>query len=558
MTSRLLQKAPGQGIPSLGFGLSCAGFYAPESGAHSSAMAWMGRCGAVKIPSRTPGALEITGVHYGGFFEKAFGDDGLIVELYMEGALVGSIALSGQGVFQRSIALAPPEGTGSVALGLKALRTFVPARLGENGDERELSFQVASIRWNDEIVFGFGKSEGHLTAVKRRTADIPGVNLVGYVRGEFGIGQSVRNAALALEAASIPFCMIDFNEGSTSRAADGTWAHKLADSPTYPISVFHITADQIPLARAKLGEEFFRDRYNIGYWHWELPVFPDEWLGAFSLLDEVWAPSSFVAEALAAKSPIPIVKIPHALKVEATQGACRSLFGLPNGRFFFLLVFDMHSSLDRKNPGATIRAFQRAFPGSENVGLVIKTQNTWAHPESLRELEEAVRSDSRVMLIDKTLSRQEVFDLESVCDCFVSLHRSEGFGLGLAEAMLLKKPVIGTNWSANTDFMTQGNSCPIDYELVPVAKNAGPYRRGQIWAEADVGQAARYMRRIVSNRPWREIIARKGLETAVRLFSPVAVGRLVAERLRIIQEIQDCANHNDTASGQALKPEEPG
>ena len=133
------------------------------------------------------------------------------------------------------------------------------------------------------------------------------------------------------------------------------------------------------------------------------------------------------------------------------------------------------------------------------------------------------------------MSRQEIYDLESVCDSYISLHRSEGFGLGLAESMYLGKPVIGTNWSGNVDFMDATNSCPVDYQLVRVAQDHGPYKRGQIWAEPDVDHAAWYMQKLVEDPTFRKRIALAGQATILRDFSPVAVGRQYAERLESIR-----------------------
>jgi glycosyltransferase involved in cell wall biosynthesis len=127
-----------------------------------------------------------------------------------------------------------------------------------------------------------------------------------------------------------------------------------------------------------------------------------------------------------------------------------------------------------------------------------------------------------------------MYDLESVCDAFLSLHRSEGFGLGLAESMFLGKPAVGTNWSGNTDFMDARNSCPVDCTLVTLAEDCGPYKAGQRWADPDVDHAAWYLRKLVDDPAWRRRIAEAGRKTITEEFSPQAVGRSYGKRLDVI------------------------
>lgn len=523
-------------LPKLGFGLRYAGFYDGEPALTYPRAVWMGPSAAVRLPSGGEGELRLEGFFDQEILQRASGSRTQTLRLWAEGRECGALAITRPGRFEAAARVTLGEGLAGTTLGLVAQHTVVPARLGLNADPRELSLRVSRLLWKGEAVLDFSKAEAPYVAAEAGGEPL-GVNLVGYVQGEFGIGQSVRNAALALEAAGIPFVMVDVGAGEGGRALDTTWAHRIEARPTHPVTVLHVNADQLPFVRERLGEEFFEGRYTVGYWHWELPEFPDRWLGAFSLVDEVWAPSRFVADALSAKSPVPVVRIPHALSVPRPAGAGREAFGLPQGRFLFLLAYDMHSYQERKNPAAAVRAFLRAFPDGRAAGLVIKTQNGADHPESLRELQEMCAGHPGIVLLDRTLSRQEVFDLEACCDAFLSLHRSEGFGLGLLECMLLGKPVVATGWSANTDFMDARNSCPVDCQLVPLARDVGPYGKGQRWAEPDEAQAARLMTRLVEDAPWRESLALAGQRAAREFSDPVAVGTRVLGRLRIIQEI---------------------
>ncbi len=365
-------------------------------------------------------------------------------------------------------------------------------------------------------------------------AAVDGVNIIGYVRSEHGLGESSRRCAAAMIPSGIPFLLYDFNVGNASRVSDTTYEQHIEATNRYRINLIHINADQMPVLYRTVGSEFFRDRYNIGFWHWELPEFPDEWLGSFAMLNEVWAPTEFVVRAISEKSPVPVVRMPHAIDFRITGELSRAALGLPDNEFLFLTMYDLSSFQARKNPQAVIRAFHEAFPDRCGVKLVVKTQNSHHHPNELRELQEFIAAYPGIIHIDRTMTRQEVYELENLCDCFVSLHRSEGFGLGLAESMFLGKPVIGTDWSANTDFMNHRNSCPVDYELVKLEQSYGPYAAGQVWAHPDEHQAAWYMKRLVEDGAWRREIGRLGEGTIKTEYSPKAVGEMYRKRFKYI------------------------
>jgi glycosyltransferase involved in cell wall biosynthesis len=359
-----------------------------------------------------------------------------------------------------------------------------------------------------------------------------GVNLIGLARKEIGIGESCRLAAGALEAAGIPFGILNLPGVSAAREMDTTWAHKEMKSAVYRTNIIHLNPDTLRYAYQYFGRGVFRGRFNIGYWHWELPDLPDDFLQGFKLVQEVWAPSAFVCESIARKSPVPVVRIPHGIAPRPLPGIGRDHFGLPHDRFLFLTMYDTNSYRQRKNPQATIAAFQAAFEkNAPEVGLVLKVNNLQSSPSDLGILKQLTAGHDNIYIIDRTLSRREVDSLLDCTDCFVSLHRSEGFGLGLAEAMYLGKPVIGTNWSGNTDFMSESNSCPVRFTIVRVGRNYGPYKAHQHWAEPDIAHAADYMRRLVADSEWRQSIAANGQHTILTEFSPQAVGEMIRRRL---------------------------
>src|SRR5690606_11426500 len=144
---------------------------------------------------------------------------------------------------------------------------------------------------------------------------IGGFNLIGYARAEMGIGESCRIAARSMSAAGIPFGIINYTGTNRARMTDYTWKHKEMKEPIHPINIFHINAEQMMEVYGKYSSNLFDNRYNIGYWHWELPNFPDEWQSSYKIVDEIWVPSSFVANSVSMNSPVPVVRIPHGIEV---------------------------------------------------------------------------------------------------------------------------------------------------------------------------------------------------------------------------------------------------
>ena len=520
----------------LGFGLDHAGFFPMDAYDQAQHSAWMGVKALVRLVESEGGTLQIVGEHRADLCSLAHGSPKLTLRVSLDGEPVADRVIEKEGPFELELELDRPLSHGMV-LGLESSRAFVPAEIGWGDDARELSLRIARIALAGQPILDFAR--GSDCYVPRREAGVVprGFNIVGYVRSELGVGESARLCAAAAEAAHIPFAMVDFTAGCSSRADDDRWAHRISSDNPHPINLIHVNADQIPVVHAQLGQSFFDNHYNIGFWHWELPELPDEWLGSFALLNEVWVPSRFVAEAVSAKSPVPVVRMPHAVAFDPPRGASRGQFGLPGDDFLFLTMYDIHSVQERKNPEAVIEAFQRAFPEGRGAGLVVKVMNRTSEPKPFERLQERLRGVSGVHVIAKTLAREDVYALESVCDCFVSLHRSEGFGLGLAESMYLGKPVIGTDWSANTDFMSEENSCPVRYELVHIERDAGPYRAGQIWANPDVEHAAWHMRRLVEDDELRERIAAAGQQTIRSEYSPAAVGQRYRKRLEVLARL---------------------
>ena len=520
-----VKPAPGVGAAAPWRVATCTGFHV-EPGKDAW---WMGREARLVVERCDGSELRLQGRHFGEMHQLAHGRTELTISVAFDDEPPRLIKVQ-PGVFDVSVDMGKLPEHWPATLKLVPDASCVPAELGLSDDARRLSVQISHIAIGDRTVFS-AERQGQRAA----PLGVPGVNVIGYARSEHGVGQSLRQFVGALDAAGIASAVVDFNHNNLSRVGDRSLESRLVAEPQYGINVFHINADQMPEAQMQLPGHWFA-RYNIGYWHWELPEMLDEHLAGFHALDEVWVPSGFVQESVAKRSPIPVVRLPHAIHFSVSAAARRAQFSLPEDKFLFLMMYDFSSYQARKNPQAALAAFDLAFRDKRQaVALVIKTQNAEHHPQDLAALRERLAGRDDVVWINETLSRQQVYDLESLCDALVSLHRSEGFALGPAEAMFLGKPVIATNWSGNCEFMRPQNSLPVDYRLIVIEQDVGVYRAGQLWAEPDVEHAARLMERVVVDADFRARISREAARTMREEFSPALIGQRIRARLEYIQ-----------------------
>jgi glycosyltransferase involved in cell wall biosynthesis len=270
-----------------------------------------------------------------------------------------------------------------------------------------------------------------------------------------------------------------------------------------------VNADESHEFARRKGARYFQGHYNIGYWFWELSRFPSKWHSAFDYYQEIWVASAFCQESIAQVSPVPVVKMTFpVLMDQAPVRPNRSVFGLPEDAFLFGFIFDYLSLAERKNPMGLVRAFKHAFEDREDVLLVIKTINAGQAPEKDALLKE-LSADCNVRFIDGHISRQELTGLVASFDSFVSLHRSEGFGIGMAQAMCLGKPVIATGYSGNMDFMNHNNSYLVRYRLLELEQDYGPYEKGNVWADPDLEHAAEQMRLVFDDRTGAQAVGRR-------------------------------------------------
>lgn len=381
----------------------------------------------------------------------------------------------------------------------------------------------ASLFTRFKSLFGAGRR------VSNAPHGVPGATLIGYAEGILGMGEHVRMSAEALSATAVPFGVFDVDSNGRGALASQFPSTR---QPRYRANIFHVNADQMLATYCKLGPGFFQHRYNIGFWAWELSRWPKPWHAMFDLVDEIWAPSRFIRDCLFDATDKPVEHIPLCVELPRFKKLPRARFGLPTDDCLFLFAFDFRSYIERKNPVAAIRAFKKAFPSRhQRAGLVIKVMNAERQSEKWQELLLEIQDDPRIYVINEVMSRAELLALMETCDCFVSLHRSEGFGRGPAEALYLGKPVIVTNYSGNTDFTRPDTSLLVDYELRPVGTGEYVHGEDQSWADADIDHAAEHMRRVQEERPEIAKIATQGQKVIRSEFSSIAVGRSIERRL---------------------------
>lgn len=360
-----------------------------------------------------------------------------------------------------------------------------------------------------------------------------GVNLIGNICAESGLGQSCRLVASALDKTGFPLSIYKYEQLGAEGQGDHSWKNRLSKELPYDVNLIHINPHELGLAFIQQDASVWNYRYNIGYWLWELEEFPDEWTPCFQCLDEIWAPSEFICNAIRKKTTLPVRCMPYYVDVHIGKIYERKHFGIPKDKFLYLMMYDQSSCMERKNPIGVLNAFKMAFEKeNENVGLVIKINNPT--PESRKQIRSVLDGYTNVYLIEETLSRDEVNSLTKCVDVVVSLHRAEGFGLVLAEAMLLGTPTVATNWSSNTEFMNENVACMVDYELITIEKDMPPFKAGNRWADANLDQAAEYMKKLYEDKEYYEMIRKNAKEYAKeKLGMDQAAGR-IRERLKEI------------------------
>lgn len=335
-----------------------------------------------------------------------------------------------------------------------------------------------------------------------------GVNIMGPVKAQMGIGQCCRFLVSEFDASGIKYCVQNFNLLGNVQNGDTSFDDILTEETPYGINLIVMEPTELMFRCTQFDQNMWNDKYNVGFWSWELEDFPKEWTPAIDLLDEIWTPSEFTSDSIRKVTNKPVHTIPYNVTAHTDDKYDRKYFGLPEDKFLFLIMFDFNSTMVRKNPVGAIEAYKKAFDvNDDSVGLVIKTSNTdFDKIESVKKLLEGYKN---IYFITEVLEKTAVNSLIKDVEVFVSLHRAEGFGIVMAEAMLVNTVCIATNWSSNIEFMNKDIACMVDYSFVTLEKDASPYRKGSKWADADTDQAAEYMKKLHDDKDFYNTLSTK-------------------------------------------------
>jgi glycosyltransferase involved in cell wall biosynthesis len=362
---------------------------------------------------------------------------------------------------------------------------------------------------------------------------VPGVNLAGFLAGELGLGEVARKLGKALEHAEIPFAAIPYLRTPTGQTQP--LESEPAREAVYDTNIVCLNADYMHTFLEDVGVGFFTGRYTIGVCFWESNVFRAADLAGLRFVDEVWVASEYVRKAIAAATDVPVHVVRLPMEEPPPPRKTRAELGLPDA-FTFLFVFDFVSA-QRKNPLAVVAAFKRAFRPGEGPVLVMKGMNGRERkPQWLDELVAAAEGRSDIHVIDEYFPAEDRDALLAACDCYVSLHRSEGFGLTIAEAMAHGRPVIATGYSGNLDYMTDETGYLVPYRLVPVPEDWWAYAPGAEWAEAGLERAAAFMREVHDSQNESNARGASGRSEVLRRMSLERTSATIEARLSDIRE----------------------
>ena len=375
---------------------------------------------------------------------------------------------------------------------------------------------------NAKTKFDFSRDSQNLDALL-------GINVAGYFHGQFGVAESARLIVKSLKAANIPHVLNNI-ESEFHSNEDSTFDDFSSKNP-YPINLIVVNADQSDVFFREFGPDYFKGRYNIALWAWELSKFPDKWLENLQYFNEIWTHSSFVSNSMKDFSiPVENVSCPISINDELPN---RKKFGIKDSDFVFLFIFDFASIFERKNPLGLIKAFKSAFGDKGGIKLVIKSINGKKFPTEFKQLEQECKNN--VIHFSEHFEKKDVDVLIASCNCYVSLHRAEGLGITIAEAMSAGKPVITTNYGGNTDFMNTDNSFPVKYSLKKLDKDYGDYKKGNVWAEPDLEDAITLMKQVYENKKLAAEIGDKAKKYIKEKMSFSTIGNNIFNHIKKLE-----------------------
>lgn len=415
---------------------------------------------------------------------------------------------------------------------MRAAYRFLPPGLRANLRESLVEASGSSASFKRTPAWDRPAPEAVRVPGQSSPGDADGVHLYAYFRGQFGLAECARLYTHALLEHGYAVSLHDIELDVPHGFDDRSFHLESDDGVEHGVHLLFVNPDYLDAAMDKVGRARFEGGHVIACWFWELERIPDSWLPALAQVDEILVASAFIEEAFARITDKPVFRLPIPLGEPQDSGLSRADFGLEDDRFIFLSTFDFNSSIERKNPFAVVEAFGEAFPPDrDDVRLLIKSSNGHRYPQRFLALLQQAAADPRILVRDEILEGPHLHALQRCIDAYVSLHRAEGFGLGMAECMRLGKPVIATGWSGNMEFMGDEDSCLVDHEIRPLVEGEYPFWQGQRWAEPDVSHAARCMRRLVDDPAMAAALGDRAAIHIKETLSPRLIGAKLAAHL---------------------------
>ncbi|MDJ0743975.1 MAG: glycosyltransferase family 4 protein [Xenococcaceae cyanobacterium MO_167.B27] len=360
------------------------------------------------------------------------------------------------------------------------------------------------------------------------------IGVIGYLKTETGVGQAGRMVARSCQKVDFTVEGYNVSFNVVSRQEDSRLEDIIVNKINSQVHIYKVNADQLTIVRNNIKKYLNKPNFIINMPAWELRRFPQQWAANLQDINEIWVESRFVQASLQSALKIPVIWMPPAISIDGVANLERARFNIPDNSFAFHFNFDFASFSSRKNPQAVIETYnlaqQKYFKNLPTV-LVIKTRGYDPEGKSYQRLMDLVGDNPNIIVINEYLTHPEALGLMNCCDCYVSLHRSEGFGYTLAEAMLLNKPVISTNYSGTTDFINYETGFPVNYQLISLKPDEYPFAEGQKWADPDLNHAAWLMNKIVNNPQETKKIADAGKQQILQNHSPMVAGQRYRDRL---------------------------
>lgn len=356
-----------------------------------------------------------------------------------------------------------------------------------------------------------------------------GINFFGPIYTEDGIGEAARLTLKCFESLGIKVAV-----NPLSRPVANEKSREKSEVLTpYSINYFHFSSRWVPYYLGQLGEDILKEKYNIAYWVTEVQNYPNEWAKNYKYFNEIWTASSFCQNSISVKTPIPTILIPHPIVGNKAEKKRVNYFR-ENKKFKFLVMANMYSDIERKNVLESLEAFKLAFQTEENVSLILKISNPTVDNGYMKKINQYIKADNRIKLFTDFIDRDKINLLFQSVNAYVSLHRAEGFGLTLGEAMYHEIPVITTAYSGNMDFCNSFNSYLVDYDLVRVGENRLRYKKNDLWAQPKLESAIEMFQKVYNDSTDVEQKTKRAKTFIEDNFSVDAVAKKILNRLNII------------------------